>query len=126
MRMDLYTEYRRERKQGAYPLPAKVALQIVKARHEAPEHDWKDDGLGISTTFEREGFQIQVSFKVDDYPDMSWLGEFTDEASPEAVENPWPSEQEADQQLRDLEGEIEEAIAEARTTLKELAEGGTR
>ena len=74
-------EYAKWRAKG---IPASLAYRWAQTP-APPALDW--DVHGERATLEREGFTIDVRVTPDDWTDLSWLGEFTDD--PEgAVRNP--------------------------------------
>lgn len=41
--------------------------------------------MSIETSFSKYGLQFEVTFKVDEYPDLSWIGEYTDRYTDGAI-----------------------------------------
>jgi hypothetical protein len=69
-----------------YPgMSAAARLRVARGGASAPA--WIDT-LATDGHVERDGFELVLSITPDDYPDVSFLGEFTDRQEPGAVPNP--------------------------------------
>jgi hypothetical protein len=75
--------YQYLRRQGS---SAKNALLFAKA--SAPSHDWEEDHGIWSTTWTADGFTITAHLEPDTDWDSTFLGEWTDRRSPDAIVNP--------------------------------------
>jgi hypothetical protein len=76
MNSKTYTEAR------AKNVPALIAYHWATTP-DTPELDWDNDRAEI----EQDGFLVRLRIELDDYTDLSWLGEFTDDPT-DAVPNP--------------------------------------
>lgn len=65
--------YKRYRTKG---YPAHVALSLAKADFAISDWDWQNDE---TATREVDGFTLTLSVLPDEYPDISWLGYFTND-----------------------------------------------
>lgn len=66
--------YRKLRADGA---SAKDSLAYAYSRDRLAACEWAGLSYDDSVKFEREGFTIRIVAKPDEYPDTSWLGEFS-------------------------------------------------
>lgn len=82
--MDYTTaKYRNYRAQ--YPgIPARTALAWARG-DDKPRAGWEWDTHGDTATIERDGFSLKLTIEYDDYPDTSYLGEWSDTFEPGAI-----------------------------------------
>lgn len=75
------TDYRRYRARG---VAAHIALAWARSQARGLTFEW-DGEPGPRGTLSRDGFDIVASVVYDDYPDLSYLGDFTDDWSPDVI-----------------------------------------
>lgn len=76
-----YQEYKKFRKDG---YPASSALHYARI----PKPEYLFDITGERTEWEQDGFDMVAVISVDEYADLSWLGEFVNDPSEGTVKNP--------------------------------------
>lgn len=79
--MNVQEAYRENRGNG---VPARWALDYARREQDAPRFEWSGD-VG---TLERDGFQLTAKVEPDYAADLSYLGEFTNTWSADAIRVP--------------------------------------
>ncbi len=76
-----YREFRRE-----HCISANLALAWARSRATNPLYGELELDENGRAQVDVEGITFRISLQVDEYPDLSWLGEFTDKWSPDAID----------------------------------------
>ena len=81
--MDMQT-YKQDRKQG---IPAKQAFEHAKYVADAPNLEWDNSNHVPTYNAVIDGFDIVVTLEPDSWPDLSWIGEFSNTPEDGAIDH---------------------------------------